>query len=65
MITKQWRTQDFADVYAHFVLYVYWGGVGGGGGELPPHLTKKKGQGIVPTPFCAYFYLATAKSRAK
>ena len=59
----QWRTQDFADVYAHFVLCVCvcQGGVcvcvcvRGGGGGLPPHPTKKKSQGSVRTAFCAYF----------
>ena len=38
----QWRTQDFVDVYAHFVLCVCWGW----GWELPPHPTKKKGQAL-------------------
>ena len=47
----QWRTQDFADVYAHFALYVYFdgmgvgmgvGGGGGGGTSLPqPHKEQK------------------------
>ena len=47
----QWRTLYFPDVYAHFVLCVYWG-VGVGGGEFPPHPTKNKGQGSVAYALC-------------
>ena len=54
---SQWHTQDFADVYAYFVLCVVenrgWGCVERGGAK-PPH-TPNKSQGSVCTAFCKYF----------
>ena len=49
-VCVQWRTPDFADVYAYFILCVL-GGKGGGVGCY----TQKRGQGRIRTAFCAYF----------